>query len=162
MLPKLSFSDCGTFAYIASVLRDHRMWYQIVHLVDIPSAAPRFIDIYLSFNSSFTIFYGVDCASAKLELIKIPENGFWGRQNEQPVVLRDVAAYSLQLSDSQTFLLLGAENHEKLRLLIVPSDGRTPIVKTLPLTFAEARVRLEKEWQRQQAKSEEQDLSKAV
>ncbi|CAF9908017.1 MAG: hypothetical protein ALECFALPRED_004200 [Alectoria fallacina] len=162
MVPNLSFSDCGTFAYIASVLGGDRLWYQIVHRVDIPSAAPRFIEISLSFNSSFTIFHGLDSASAKLELIKIPDNGFWARKNEPRVVLGDVAAYSSQLTDSQTFLLLGAEDHAKMRLLIVPSDGRTPIIKTLPLTFAEARVRLEKEWQRQHAKSQEQDLSKAV
>ena len=162
MLPVLSFSDCGTFAYITSALEDAERWYQIVHRVDIPSAAPRFIKYSLSFDNLRICFNGFKNVSAELELIKIPENGFWGRNNEPRAVLHDVAAYSSQLTDHELFLLLGTEDDEKMRLLIIPSDGRTPVIKTLSLTFAEARARLEKEWQRLHARSQDKDPGEVV
>ncbi len=161
-LPELSFSDCGTFAYIAGIVDLGQRWYQIVHQVETPSAILRFIEYSLSFNNSIIRFIGYNSSSAKLELFKIPESGFWGPKNEPPVVIDDVAAYSSQLTDSELFLLLGTEVDENMRLLIIPSDGRTPVIKTLSLTFAEARARLEKEWQRLHAKTQDKDPGEAV
>lgn len=135
-----------------------RLWYHTVHRVDILSAITHFIRESLSFENSLINFNSSDSASAILELINIPENGFWNRKNQPVVILHDVAAYSSQIDPAEKFLLLGAEDHEKMRLLIAPFDGRTPVIKTLSLTFAEARARLEKGWQRLHAKPQDQDL----
>ena len=92
------------------------------------------------------------------------------------MVLRNIASYSSHLAAADRCLLLGANDDERMRMLIAPHDGRTPVIKTLSLTFAEARARLEKEWQRQepewqrqekerqrlQVESQEQDLEDTV
>ena len=64
------------------------------------------------------------------------------------MVLRNVASYSSKLAVADRYLLLGKNDDEKMRILIAPHDEGTPIIKTLSLTFAEARARLEKERQR--------------
>ena len=73
------------------------------------------------------------------------------------MLLRDVASYSSHLANTNRFLLLGANDDEKMRMLIAPHDGSAPVIKTLSLTFAEARVRLEKEWQRQEKEWQRQE-----
>ena len=92
-----------------------------------------------------------------LELIKFDEKGFW-RGTRPAVLLKNIASYSSHLAAADRFLLLGADDDERMRMLIVPHDGRTPVIKTLSLTFAEARARLEKEWQRLQVESQDRDL----
>ena len=78
------------------------------------------------------------------------------------MLLRNIASYSSRRAAAYRFLLLGANDDEKMRMLIAPRDGRTPVIKTLSLTFAEARVRLEKEWQRLQVASQDRDLENTV
>ena len=107
----------------------------------------RIIDGALSFEDSRVVFHDHDNASAALELITPDDNGFW-KGTEPAVVLRNVASYSSKLAVADRYLLLGINDDEKMRLLIVPHDEGTPIIKTLSLTFAEARARLEKERQR--------------
>ena len=107
----------------------------------------RFIDNALSFKDSRIIFHDVENLSAALELITPDNNGFW-KGTEPTVVLPNVASYSSKLAVADRYLLLGMNDDEKMRLLIAPHYEGTPIVKTLSLTFAEARTRLEKEWQR--------------
>ena len=104
----------------------------------------------------------LDSTSVKIVLIKFPENGYWDEENEPSVMLRDVAAYSSQLEPAGLFLLLGADDPVKVRLLIAPRDGRTAVIKTLTLSFAEATARLEKEWQRLHAKSPGLDMGETV
>ena len=56
------------------------------------------------------------------------------------------------------FLLLGANDEETMHLLTVPHSGRVPKIRTLPLSFAEAKLRLEKEWEIQRTlKQKERD-----
>lgn len=78
------------------------------------------------------------------------------------VLLRNIASYSSALAAADRFLLLGANDDENMRLLIAPHDERTPVIKTLSLTFAEARSRLEREWQRLRVESKDQDVGRAV
>ena len=107
----------------------------------------RIIDNALSFEDSRVVFHDHDSASAALELITPDNNGFW-KGTEPAVLLRNVASYSSKLTVADRYLLLGKNDHEKMRLLIAPRDEGTPIIKTLSLTFAEARARLEEERQR--------------
>ena len=53
----------------------------------------------------------------------------------------------MSMTDADRFLLLGPNDNEKMRLLLVPYDGRVPEIRTLSLTFAEAKARLEEKWE---------------
>ena len=57
----------------------------------------------------------------------------------------DIVAVPARLSDSERFLLLGANDDENMRILLVPRDGHVPEIQHLSFSFAEARARLEKE-----------------
>ena len=79
------------------------------------------------------------------------------------MVLSDIVSYSSHLAAAYRFLLLlGEDDGEQMRMLIGPHDGRIPIVKTLSLTFSEARARLVKEWRRLQVESQDRDLENTV
>lgn len=73
-----------------------------------------------------------------------------------------IASYSSDSAAADQFLLLGANDQERMRMLVAPHDGRTPVIKTLSLTFAEALSRLENEWQRLDVESKDQDLGNAI
>ena len=107
----------------------------------------RFIDNALSFEDSRIVFHNHNNPSAALELITLDNNGFW-KGTEPAVVLRNVASYSSKLAVADRYLLLGKNDDERMRILIAPRDEGTPIIKTLSLTFAEARARLEKKRQK--------------
>ena len=146
-LPRFQFSDCGTYTYLEEKGGRHGWWFQIIHRMDINPVSTRFIDNALSFENTCVVFYDGDNASAALELTTPDDNGFW-KGTEPAVVLRNVASYSSKLAVADRYLLLGMNDDEKMRLLIAPHDEGTPIIKTLSLTFTEARARLEKERQR--------------
>ena len=73
-----------------------------------------------------------------------------------------IASYSSEFDAADQFLLLGANDQERMRMLVVPRDGTTPVIKTLSLTFAEALSRLENEWRRLDVESKDQDLGNAI
>ena len=123
------------------------IWFSIVHQIDISPLPARFIRGSLSFDKSLVIVHDGNNASVALELIKFAENGLW-RGTETPVVLGDVASYSSHFAVADCYLLLGAHDDEKMRLFIAPHDERAPVMKTLSLTFAEARSRLETKWRK--------------
>ena len=129
--------------------------------MDINPVPARFIHGSSSFENNLIISHDGNNASVALELIKFPDNGFW-KSTEPAVMLRNVAAYSSHFAVADRYLLLGANDDEKMRLLIAPHDERAPVIQTLSLTFAEARSRLEKEWQRLHAISQDQDLNETV
>ena len=143
----MRFSDCGTFTYLEGIAERFDWWIQIIHRINTNPVPTRFVDNALSFEGSRVVFHDDDNASAALELITPDENGFW-TGTIPAVVLRNVASYSSKFAVADRYLLLGMNNDEKMRLLIAPHDEGTPIIKTLSLTFAEARARLEKERQR--------------
>ncbi len=70
-----------------------------------------------------------------------------------PVKMRidNVICYPSSLADSRRFLLLGQNDDEKMRLLIEPSEGGALEIKSLSLTFNEAKRRLEAEWEKRNA-----------
>ena len=156
-LPWLLISDCGTFTYLEN--RDDRKdwWFQKLSKMDTAPPPSRYIYSSLSLDNSILIFYNNNNTSVMLELIKFDEKGFW-RGTRPAVLLRNIASYSSHLAAADRFLLLGANDDERMRMLIAPHDGRTPVIKTLSLTFAEALARLEKEWQRLQVEPQDQNL----
>lgn len=160
-LPRLLFSDCGTFAYIASTFRRQVQWLSKVNQIDTKPVLPRCLHSSLSFDNSRVAFHDDDNNSVALELIKFDDTDFV--EGKTPaVLLRNIASYSSHFATADRFLLLGANDNERMRLLIARHDEKTPVIKTLSLTFAEARSRLEKEWQRLRIEPEDQDLVRAV
>ena len=162
-LPELLFSECGTFTYLEN--RDERKdyWFQKLNQLDTAPLTSRYICNYraLSQDNSLVIFHDEDNTSVELELVKFGDRGFW--RGRRPVVcLSDIASYSSHSAAAYRFLLLGENDDERMRMLIAPYDERTPVIKTLSLTFAEARARLEKEWLRSQVESQDQDLEDTV
>lgn len=81
------------------------------------------------------------------------ENSDFARQDRDdlPVYLDNVVCYPSSLADGDRYLLLGQNDDETMRLLIAPSEGRTLEIKSLSLTFNEAKRRLETEWGKRQA-----------
>lgn len=153
-LPRLLFSDSGTFAYLEA--RDDRehQWHQIVHRMNIKPAPARSICNVLSLESSLIILHDGNNASVALELVKLVDDSLW-RGTEPAVVLDSIATFSSHFANADRYLLLGASDDEKMRLLIAPHDERTPVIKTLSLTFAEARARLETKWGKLHGKTQE-------
>ena len=129
--------------------------------MDIDPVPCRFIDNSLSLHNSLVLFHSLNNVSASLELINFAEDGFWSG-TEPAVVLHDVATYSSRFAVADRFLLLGANDDQKMRLLIAPHDGRSPVIKTLSLTFAEARARLAEESRRLHAESQDRGFAKTV
>ena len=158
-LPRLTFSDCGTFAFLEHSDSERNHWsLQRLDQIDTAPVPTRYIWKSWSLDNFFVIFHDDNNTSVTLELIKLDDSGFW-RGNRPAVLLEDIASYSSHWADADRFLLLGASDDEKMRMLIAPHDERTPVIKTLSLTFAEARSRLEKEWQRLQVESQDEVLS---
>ena len=89
--------------------------------------------------------------------MKLDETGFW-TDTRPRIQLNNITSCSLNHADANHYLLLGANHDEKMRLLIVPRDDGTPVIKTMSLTFTEARSRLEREWERLQPVSQGQDF----
>ncbi len=77
-------------------------------------------------------------------------------QDDSPVYLDDVVCLSSRLADSNRFLLLGENDDEKMRLLIVPREGRALEIKPLSFSFNEAKRRLEIEWEKRRALKEKE------
>ena len=149
------FSTCGTFVYLVNYSRRKTSWIQKVHQIDISPIDSRLMDDSLSMENSIMIPRTRDNTSVQLELRKLDEDGFW--IGTKPVVLlKNIASYSSHYAAADKYFLLGANDDEKMRLLIVPHDDKAPIIKTLSLTFAEARSRLQKEWERLQPELQDQ------
>lgn len=163
MLPELLFSGCGTFIYLKNEtgVGDVESWCQKLELIDTSPVPPRYIRRGWSSDNFFIDLFDSNNNYSGLELIKFDDNGFW--ESTRPAVYLDyIASYSSDFAAADQFLLLGANDQERMRMLIAPRDGRTPVIKTLSLTFAEALSRLENEWQRLDVESKDQDLGNAT
>lgn len=160
MLPELLFSGCGTFTYLETCLGRGENWCQKLDLIDTSPVPPRYIRRRWSSDNFLIHFFDSGTNSLRLELGKFDNNGFW--EDTRVVYLDYIASYSSDFAAADKFLLLGANDQERMRMLIAPRDGRTPVIKTLSLTFAEALSRLENEWQRLDVESKDQDLGNAI
>ena len=153
------FSTCGTFTYLVGRSSRENFWIQKIHQMDISPIISRMMDPFCAMENSVMIVYFRDNASVDLELMKLDKGGFW-IGTRPAVLLENIASYSSHYANSDKYLLLGENYDEKMRLFIAPQDDKAPIIKTLSLTFAEARSRLQKEWERLQPKSQDQGLGR--
>ena len=137
----------------------------IIHHLDADPVSTRYFPLSLSHNhltpsGEYLIeTEEADRTSCRLALRKLPKDklfeeysdGTRQHQVDPPVYLDNIACYSSRLADSYRYLLLGENDDEDMRLLIVPDEGRSLEIKPLSLTFNEAKRRLEAKWEQRQA-----------
>lgn len=174
-VPRAVFSDCGTF--ILMVLEfDRGVLSQMPQIIDQLDAAPvatRYLPLSYGYSPNNRLTRSgeylikteeADQTSYRLVSRKLPkddlceENSDITRQDQDdlPVYLNNVVCYSSRMADAHRFLLLGENDDEEMRLLIVPREGRSLEIKPLSLTFNEAKRRLETEWGKRQALKDKQ------
>ena len=141
---------------------------QVIHQLDADPVTTRYFPLthqyyshkYLTPSGEYVIgTEEVDRTSYRLVSRKLAkydlfeENSDFTRQDQDdlPVYLDNVVCYPSSLADGDRYLLLGQNDDEIMRLLIAPSEGRTLEIKSLSLTFNEAKRRLETEWAKRQA-----------
>ena len=162
------FSDSGTFILISFQMGIMPSMPQVIHQLDADPVTTRYFPLtdlyylhkYLTPSGEFTIeTEEVDRNSTRLASRKVAKNNlleessdFTGQdQDETPIYLDNVICCPSSLADGDRFLLLGKNDDEKMRLLIVPRQGRSLEIRSLSLTFNEAKSRLEAEWKKRQA-----------
>ena len=108
-------------------------------------------------------FERIDQNSDSLGLRKLPKAYVWEQgsdhtrliRDNEPVYLDNVICYPSSLSDSNRFLLLGENDDEEMRLLIIPHEGPALEIRPLSFSFNEAKRRLEIEWEKRRALADE-------
>lgn len=113
-------------------------------------------------DNSFIDVENTDSPFARLRYTKPATQGFWNSEEDPPIYLENIAAYPSSTTNADRFLLLGANDNEEMRSLILPLDGRVPKITPLSLTFAQAKIRLERKWELQYALKEEKEKKNAV
>ena len=83
-------------------------------------------------------FDDIDSTCTKLSYMKPAKQGFWQIDHDPVISLENVTTYPMSMIKAERFLLLGADDDEKMRLLVIPSEGRAPEIKPFSLTLAEA------------------------
>ena len=91
---------------------------------------------------------------ASIYYSRLSKKGFWKQHQDLVTSLEHFLAYPSSAIDAERYLLLGPNENEKMRLLTVPHGGRAPEIRSLSLTFAEAKLRLDKEWEAQHSLKE--------
>ena len=144
----VGFSSSGDFAYTES-RSDSRRKYQIIK--DSFKVSPRsfrYIERCLATDGAF---YELDFSgngTLQLALIK-PEFTKWDVAKHRVCLpnLAHISSYYYERSYSNTFLLLGKTDEDYMQILVAPRDDRAPVLKTILLTWREARVMLNRKWE---------------
>ncbi|KAL9630975.1 MAG: hypothetical protein Q9164_006139 [Protoblastenia rupestris] len=137
--PMAYFSNCGTFAFLGGRKRIKKFICILEHF-QVLSQLRRYVTTDLSFKDSLWNLWTGN-RSLHLSVIKPPSSGCFTPTRR----MHDIVAVPARLSDSKAFLLLGANDDENMRVLLVPCDGHVPEVQGLSFSFAEAGARLERE-----------------
>ena len=101
----------------------------------------------------------VDRTSYRLVSRKLPKADLYEEdsmttiqdEDDERVHLDNFICYSSRFADSDRFLLLGENDDAEMRLLIAPREGQALEITPLPLSFNEAKRRLEAEWEKRRA-----------
>ena len=117
--------------------------YYIVHRLGIPPLETR----AFQFNSSVNGFYDLYCKKNLSIFIRFRE---WIHEaidrGSSRSALGITTVPNHERGDTR-YLLIGDSEHDPMRLLSIPHDGRPPMVKKFLLTFAEAKAMLNSKWE---------------
>lgn len=144
----VQFSSSGDFVYIRSTSNYDDSEYQTIQQnIELPSASPRCTERFLAIDGTF------------YELTKISTvNSFSLNSTKAEPARRNVATNrvwlgnlvnfsSLPTGKCRLFLILGKTDNDHMHALMVPEDDGAPELKTIPLTWAEARAILDEMWE---------------
>ena len=146
MRAKVSFSSCGTRILVESLgYLGERLVFNLDHI-----EADQTLQRYISSNmwgdkATLTTedgLYGLDTTDewhTGLWFVGPDEPGYYKYDKSLRVELPE-------LSIGKGDLLLGRTDDDNMRLLIEPRHGRLPEIKIIPLTFRQAREKLQQLW----------------
>ena len=171
--PEVIFSDSGTYVVMAF---DRNFMPSVPHVIDQIDADPlttRYFPLdypqdprkHLTPSGDFVIeIEEVDRTSARLVSRKLAKSDLFDESanstrpdpDEYSVYLDNFICYPSSLAESDRYLLLGQNHDEMMRLLIAPREGRALEIRSLSVTFNEAKRRLESEWAKREALENEE------
>ena len=173
--PEAMFSDSGTYVLMA-FRRSIPPVPHVIHQVDVDPVTIRYFALtyphnlqkHLTASGEFVIeIEEVDRTSTRLVSRRPTKydllhegSSFIRDPDEVSVHLDNFICYPSSLADSDRFLLLGQNDDEMMRLLIAPREGSALEIRSIPLTYNVAKRRLEAEWSKRQALSNE-DIEEA-
>lgn len=141
----VAFSSSGDFAYI----RDSQTNYQIIEQdIEVSPTSHRYIEQFLAIDGTF------------YELERSFTNSIYLLSTKTEPPRRNVARKKVWLDNlvhfsfsngnyCRLFLILGKTDNDYMHALMVPEDDGAPELKTIPLTWAEARAILDRYWEDQ-------------
>ena len=140
----IEVSSSGNFAYITA-LKIHQI---IDHDFEASPKSYRYIEGILAIDGAFYQLFVTVEGSILLQLSK-PEPTRWSVAKSK-VHLRDlVYCSSLYADRARVFLILGKTDEEQMHVLVVPENDCAPELKSVPLTWAEARAILDRKWEKE-------------
>ena len=172
--PEATFSDSGTYVILAFDLDFSSSVPHIIYQIDADPLTTRYFPLnwqsnprqHLTPSGDFIIdIEEVNRTSARLvSRSRIKSEPFDNKisysirpdPDEYSVYLDNFICYPSSLADSDRFLLLGQNDDEMMRLLIAPREGRALEIRSLSVTFNQAKKRLETEWVKREALEKEE------
>lgn len=138
----VGFSSSGDFAYIKV---GHYIYKIIQQNIEFSPAPHRHIEQYLIVDDTLYELRYSSANSVFLSCTKTEPT----REDvaTKKVGIKDLVHFSSLYTDRcRIFLILGKTDDDYMHALIVPDDDRAPELKTIPLTWAEARAILDRKW----------------
>ena len=145
--PSIGFSSSGDFAYIVGRTRPGETRFQVVKDSLEASTKPlRYTKRYLATDGALYKLEFDDSYTVQLSLYK---SGFTKRTvAEHRVCLPNLTHLSSHYANaSKIFLILGKTDNDYMHILVIPYNDRAPELKTISLTWAEARAILNRKWE---------------
>ena len=140
-LPDISFSRCGTFAYLSQSARSSRNldWFHVVHSLNPSPVISRIIEHYIdgieglwSKDYQLQLEY-INRNSMALTMTRPSHREPYSPIPEPVAILKDFVLLPSHLHPTQRYLLLGNDDNTKMRMLFVPYDGSAPEILPLHL-----------------------------
>lgn len=139
----IGFSSSGDYAYISIGRRNHQI---ILQDIEVSLTSQRYIARCLAVDGTF------------YKLVHSTNNSSSLSSAKAEPTRRDVATKRVWLdnlvqflpsngNNCRLFLILGKTDNEYMHALMVPYDHGAPELKTIPLTWAEARAILDRKWE---------------
>ncbi|KAL9628778.1 MAG: hypothetical protein Q9164_007148 [Protoblastenia rupestris] len=143
----VAFSDCGTFAYLAfgSEYDDREMERLIIDRVETAPTSLRYFESCLAVDEAFYRLTVGEGNTIRLSVSKSDQLGYC-HDHDGPYLSNVANFSSLYSYRCRKLLLLGENDDQHLRLLLIPDDDRPVEVKTIPVTWFEIRELLDRKW----------------
>ena len=131
----VAFSDCGTFVYLAFSGKDDDREMERLN-IDRVETAPTLLRYFESWLAVDEAFYRLTVGEGKTIRLSVskPDQSGYCHDHDGPYLSNVANVSSLYSYRCRKLLLLGENDDQHLRLLLVPDDDRPMEVKTIPVT----------------------------